>query len=288
MPVVLVTGSSRGIGLSVAEKFASEGWSVYAAMRDPAGADALLSRTGGMDVRVLPLDVADPAAVEDAFGVVRQEAPSLDVVVNNAAVFPVGPLERTSADEVVRAVSTNLVGPMLVARSSIPLMREQHSGVLLNVSSLAGRPRLGPPLAVVYNTTKAALVSMSYELAKELTPLGIRVHALELGAWSTQGVQGIGSDVAKLPADDAYAGPSGRLRSMMKFLLRVMQEPSVAAQAIYQVAVDPPRAVRVVIPAEQAASANDSEKLSDAQFLELCAMEDPSQYVARYNQFIGG
>lgn len=284
MPTALVTGSNRGIGLAAALSFASRGWTVFAAARDPDGAERLaLARAEGLDVRVVPLDVRQPASVEAALRAVAEAGAGLDVVVNNAAVMPVSPLEDQAVEDVVRTVETNLLGAMLVARAAVPIMRRAGSGVIVNVSWLSGRYRWSPPLLQVYNVTKAALVALSYELNKELLALGIRVHVVELGVWQTDGYGEILAVAEAAASDGSYGLLVRRLRAIGTAANPVAGQPHDAGEAIFEVATGPGDRVRYVIPAKAELSADAGDLLEDAEFLELCALDEPSAWFGRFN-----
>ena len=131
---VLVTGASRGIGQATADAFVEAGWRVVAGMRDPAGA----TDAPGRDV--VRLDVTDPASVRDAVGAAHEIAGgALDCVVNNAGWALFGAVEDVDLAIARREFETNLFGALAVIQAALPAMRRAGSGVVVGVSSLAGR-----------------------------------------------------------------------------------------------------------------------------------------------------
>src|SRR5262245_62065401 len=127
MATVLVTGTSSGFGRLTALEFARRGHVVFASMRDTAKAAPLLAaaEAAGLALEVLRLDVTDRTAVDAAIAAVLERRGRLDVVVNNAGVFAVGPLEAHDDDEIAAAFDTNVFGVARVVRAVLPTMREQ-------------------------------------------------------------------------------------------------------------------------------------------------------------------
>lgn len=287
MPAVLITGASRGIGLATARRFAAEGWTVFAGHRDLAHARGLTELADeNPRVRPVRMDVGEPDQIEAAFHVADDHG-VLDAVVNNAAVIPVGPLIDQSVDTIENTLATNLTGPVLVARAAATRMMQQGHGTILQVSSLAGRNASGPPLTAVYNTTKAALVAFSYHLAKELVPFGIRVRVAELGAWRTDGVDGIVTDLAA--CDDT--GPFGALVRRVRAtagaaIVRAAGDPADAGEALYQLIKDHEPFVRRVVPRKAQQLADGAERITDDELLRLWAVDDIEAWMTTYHRLV--
>ena len=176
---VFITGCSSGIGEATARLFAQRGWQVAATMRNPADAkfDDL------PNVRVYALDVTDEATVQGAVQQARQDCGGLDVLINNAGYGIVGPFESATNEQIQQQFATNLFGVFSVTRAVLPLLREQQSGVIINVTSVGGRT--GFPMNSLYHATKFGLDGFSESLWYELAPFGIRVKVVAPGSVQT-------------------------------------------------------------------------------------------------------
>jgi NAD(P)-dependent dehydrogenase (short-subunit alcohol dehydrogenase family) len=177
---ILITGASSGIGRAAALKFAAEGWNVVATMRRPEQEAEL---TQLPNVLVTGLDVEQPATIESAIEATLSRFGRLDAVVNNAGYAQNGLFEATTPAQVQQQFAVNVFGVMHVTRAVLPHFRRQRSGLLLNISSGAGRFTL--PLLSLYAASKFALEGFSEALSHELAPLGITVKIIEPGGTHT-------------------------------------------------------------------------------------------------------
>ena len=128
---------------------------------------------------MVELDVSSDKSVNAAINKIKDEANRIDVVVNNAGYSLIGALEDLSMDEIKAQFETNLFGTIRVIKAVLPIMREQHGGTIVNVSSMAGR--VGFPLFPVYSGTKFALEGVSESMSIETNPLGIKIVIIEPG-----------------------------------------------------------------------------------------------------------
>jgi NAD(P)-dependent dehydrogenase (short-subunit alcohol dehydrogenase family) len=178
---VLITGSNSGIGRATADLLAGKGYRVIATMRTPEKGRELADagKTNGWDLSILSLDVRDDASVQAA---VRQ-AGEIDVLVNNAGFEVWGPLEEMSVEDVKDQFETNVYGPFRLITAFLPGMRQRGRGVIVNVSSVAGR--VAAPLNGLYAASKYALEALSESLHYEVGHFGIRVHLVEPGGVET-------------------------------------------------------------------------------------------------------
>lgn len=169
MPTILITGCSSGFGLDTARTFLARGWHVVATMRAPR-ADVLPPSEHLHDrLRVLALDVTDPASIRRLVA----DAGPVDALVNNAGVGLLGVFEGTPMDAVRATFETNTFGAMAVTQAFLPQLRERK-GVIVNVSSSTTLKPL--PLLAAYTASKAALNAFTESLALELAPFGVRVR----------------------------------------------------------------------------------------------------------------
>jgi NAD(P)-dependent dehydrogenase (short-subunit alcohol dehydrogenase family) len=188
--VVLITGSSTGFGRLFTETLARHGHTVFATMRDPAvrnaaSATELLALAGkeALAVNVLEMDVTDEVSVGRAVHDCLEQAGRIDVVINNAGYATAGLAEATAVDQARRQMDTNFMGCVRVNRAVLPAMRKQRSGLLLHVSSGAGRIVL--PGFGFYCASKFALEALAEAYYYELAGQGIESCILEPGAYQT-------------------------------------------------------------------------------------------------------
>jgi NAD(P)-dependent dehydrogenase (short-subunit alcohol dehydrogenase family) len=188
---VLITGCSSGFGRMMAEKLARRGDTVYATMRgfdgrnsEIAGELQGLAAAEDLDLHVLELDVTSDESVDASCARMIAEAGAPDVVVNNAGQMFVGLTEAFTAEELARQLDINLVGVHRVNRAVLPAMREAGRGLLVNVSSTAGR--VGVPFFSVYHASKWGLEGYSLGLRAELASSGVDVVIVEPGPFGTQ------------------------------------------------------------------------------------------------------
>lgn len=182
--VVVVTGASTGFGRLIAQTLARSGYRVFATMRDLRGRNAVAAaEMEAMGLDALEIDVTDDASVERGIGEVMARCGRIDVVVNNAGYGIVDLTESVTVDQAKRLFDTNFFGVMRMNRAVLPAMRAQKSGLLLHISSGAGR--LAIPAMAVYCASKFALEALAEVYRYELAALGIDSVAVEPGAYRT-------------------------------------------------------------------------------------------------------
>jgi NAD(P)-dependent dehydrogenase (short-subunit alcohol dehydrogenase family) len=180
---VLITGASSGIGEETVKALLAAGHTVYAGARR---ADRMkgLAEAGA---HLLTLDVTDDASMTAAVQTVLREAGRIDVLINNAGYGSYGALEDVPPEEARRQFDVNLFGLARLTQLVLPAMRAQHSGRIVNVSSIAGK--FGEAFGGWYHATKFAVEGLSDSLRMELHPFGIDVVIIQPGAthseWST-------------------------------------------------------------------------------------------------------
>lgn len=188
MKVVLITGCSTGIGHATALHLARQGYHVFASMHTPATGSALLiqaARDEGLHLDVIQLDVNDTLSAEQAIKTVLEKTGRLNVLVNNAGIGGGSVLEETPENKLRAIFETNFFGAMRMMRLVLPTMREAGRGVIVNVSSIAGRVTLGGVVSSAYAGSKFALEAASETLAQEVYSFGIRVAIIEPGVVKT-------------------------------------------------------------------------------------------------------
>lgn len=188
--VVLITGASSGFGKVIAEILARHGHTVFATMRDLEGRNAAkaaeiqaLAERESLALYVLELDVTDDASVDRAVQAAVERGGRLDVAINNAGYGLAGLVEATTTEQAQNIMDTNFLGSVRVNRAVLPHMRQRRSGLLLHVSSGAGR--LVIPSFGLYCASKFALESLAESYHYELAAQGIESSIIEPGAYKT-------------------------------------------------------------------------------------------------------
>jgi clavulanate-9-aldehyde reductase len=184
--VVAVTGASSGIGEATALACARAGAAVALAARRGERIEALaqkISSEGGRAIAV-PTDVGEEDDARAFVERAQAELGRLDVLINNAGVMLLGPIEHAETEEWRRMIHANVFGVLYCTHAALPLMKAQGSGHIVNVSSVAGRfARVG---SGVYNLTKFGVGAFSESLRQEAVPMGVRVTLIEPGAVATE------------------------------------------------------------------------------------------------------
>jgi NAD(P)-dependent dehydrogenase (short-subunit alcohol dehydrogenase family) len=196
-PVVLVTGTSSGIGRATAEELARRGHTVFASGRRLADVPATPDGAAGR-IEPVELDVRSDEDTERVVGEVLERAGRLDVVVNNAGIGIAGAVEETSADEVREQLETNVLGVWRLCRAAPPVMRAAGGGLIVNLSSLSGL--VATPYQGAYSASKFAVEGLSESLRLEVAPFGIQVVLVEPGFVATGMTAGTPRAAASLPA----------------------------------------------------------------------------------------
>src|SRR5438105_3209886 len=198
--VAVVTGASKGIGASIAKGLAAEGASVvvnYASSKE--GADrvvAEIARPGGKAIAVQG-DVSRAADVKRVFADTKKAFGRLDVLVNNAGIYQLAPLEEITEEQFHRMFNTNVLGLILATQEAAKYFGAE-GGSVINIGSTASQ--ITPPATAVYTATKGAVDAITHVLAKELAPRKIRVNSINPGMVETEGAHAagfIGSDFQK-------------------------------------------------------------------------------------------
>jgi NAD(P)-dependent dehydrogenase (short-subunit alcohol dehydrogenase family) len=249
--VVLITGSSTGFGRLFVDTLARKGHTVFATMRDPGGRNAknaseirTLAEKDSLPIYVLELDVTDDASVERAVDAAVAKAGRIDVAINNAGYYLSGLEEAVTTEQARRLMDTNFLGPVRVNRAVLPHMRRQRSGVLMHISSGAGRVIL--PSAGFYCASKFALEALAEAYSYELASQGIESVIVEPGAYETPvfGNTVTAADQARtttygalqqMPAkvNAALSSSAGNAEEVADAVLRIIETPAGEKQLRY-------------------------------------------------------
>ncbi|MGV2183993.1 SDR family oxidoreductase [Rhizobium rhizogenes] len=178
----LITGSTSGIGLSTAELVLARGDNLLATARN-VGRLVDLARRYGEQVALIELDVTDMSASRVAVDTALERFGRLDVLLNNAGYAHLSPFEQVSEDDFKAEIDTNFYGVVNLTRAALPVMRQQKSGHIINISSSSAR--FGSPGSTAYTAAKWAVSGFTASLAKEVKPFGVTAVAIEPGSIRT-------------------------------------------------------------------------------------------------------
>jgi NADP-dependent 3-hydroxy acid dehydrogenase YdfG len=201
--VIVITGASSGLGEATARRLSAEGATVVLGARR---ADRLQRLTkefeakGGKSLAVT-VDVTDKTQVKKLVDSAVESFGRIDVLINNAGVMPLSPLEKLKVDEWDHMIDVNIKGVLYGIAAALPHMKRQKAGHIINVSSVAGH-KVGPTFAV-YSATKHAVRTLSEGLRMEVKPYNIRTTIISPGAVATELLDGI-SDPETAAANRAY------------------------------------------------------------------------------------
>lgn len=174
--VILITGGSSGIGKSVGIYLSEKGFTVYGTSRNP---DSIKEHP----FNLVKLDVNDTASITSAIEEVIEKEGRIDVLINNAGMGITGPLEDTPTDEMRKVFDTNFFGPIDVMKGVLPQMRIQQSGLIINVTSIAGY--MGLPFRGIYSATKGALEIATEAIRMEVKAFNVEVTNVAPGDFAT-------------------------------------------------------------------------------------------------------
>jgi NAD(P)-dependent dehydrogenase (short-subunit alcohol dehydrogenase family) len=224
--VVLITGASSGIGRSTAEYLAGIGHRVFGA-----------SRTRPLEISFewVCMDITQEDSVREAVDLVIERAGKIDVLINNAGLGIVGPLEETTDELIYQVFNTNVMGALRVCRRVIPIFRQQRQGLILNISSIAAE--IGLPFRGVYSATKASLEALTESLSMELKEFNIRVCSILPGDVAT----GINQNrlVAKLQKNSVYAQTFMKVHRQINEEVTNADNPMSIAKVVARIIVTP-------------------------------------------------
>ena len=226
--VVLITGGSSGIGKSIGEFLHHKGFVVYGTSRNP-------ERVLNSVFPLVALDVRDSNSIRLAVAKIIATTGQLDIVINNAGVGITGPLEEIPLEEMKNNFDTNFFGPIEVMKAALPQMREQKSGLIINVTSIAGY--MGLPYRGIYSASKGALEFITEALRMEVKSFCIQITNVAPGDFATNIASGrYHAPVIKGSAYEVSYGES----------LRTMDEhvdggsnPNEMAEAVYNIIQTP-------------------------------------------------
>jgi NAD(P)-dependent dehydrogenase (short-subunit alcohol dehydrogenase family) len=247
--VVLITGASTGFGRAASETLARRGYAVFATMRDTSGRNASsseslqsLAKEEGLRLEVLDMDVTQDASVNHAVEQTLDRAGRIDVAINNAGIGALGLTEAYTVEQIQQVFDVNLFGAVRVNRAVLPTMRKRRSGLLIHVSSAAGR--VAVPCMAAYCASKFALEALADAYRFELSPFGIDSVLVEPGIHRTPILERFNepTDHARIAAYGATAEYARRVRSVFDAANNAAETPGVedVVQAFVRLIETPP------------------------------------------------
>jgi NAD(P)-dependent dehydrogenase (short-subunit alcohol dehydrogenase family) len=259
--VALVTGSSSGIGYETSLALARSGYFTYASMRDPGGADLMpIARQEMLPLEVLQLDVTDELSVRSAVDRITKQSGRIDLLVNNAGYLLLGCLEDVPLAELKRQFETNFFGMVRVIQAVLPVMRKQKGGMIINVSSVAGR--LGLPVASGYISTQFAIEGLSESIRYELEPFGIQVALVEPGMVRTKFLK----PAAMADAGSPYHRMTRKLVDSIGKMAELGTSPEEVAKVIVKAANSNQVQTRYVVGNDAAMILESRRSMGDVEF----------------------
>ena len=225
--VVLITGGSSGIGKALGEYLFHKGYTVYGTSRNP-------EKVANSVFPLVALDVRSSESIQLAVQKIISVSKRIDVVINNAGVGITGPVEETPTDEMRNNFETNFFGPIEVIKAVLPQMREQKSGLIINITSIAGY--MGLPYRGIYSASKGALELVTEAISIEVKPFGINIVSLAPGEFATE----IASRRyhAPIAEDSVYKAPYENTLKTMNSHMHSGDNPESLAATVYQIISD--------------------------------------------------
>lgn len=222
--VVLITGGSSGIGKSIGEFLTQKGFTVYGTSRNP-------ERYNDSKFELLQLDVSNVESIEKAAKSIISKSGRLDVLINNAGAGITGPVEEIPMEDIKQNFETNFFGPINVIKSVLPQMRKQTSGLIINITSIAGY--MGLPYRGIYSTSKGALELLTEAMRMELKDFNIQMTNVAPGDFATN--IAAGRYHAPVMDNSPYKIPYGHTLKLMDSHVDAGKDPLLMAKAIYKI-----------------------------------------------------
>jgi NAD(P)-dependent dehydrogenase (short-subunit alcohol dehydrogenase family) len=233
--IILITGTNSGFGWLTANSCAALGHKVYATMRDTKGrnADKAKALIQQANIEVLDVEITNGKSVVDAVATIIKKEGRIDVVVNNAGTHANGIAETFTEEDLDKIMNVNVKGPWRIIRAVLPQMRKQGEGLIINISSVAGR--FSFPFQMAYNSSKFAIEGLTEGIHYEVRPLGVDVVMVQPGAFPTAIFENIptGSDASVIAGYGDLAKVPEQIGAGIGQLFETMKpNPQLVADAI--------------------------------------------------------
>jgi len=269
--VALVTGSSSGIGYETSLALARDGYHTFASMRDTSKAEELkkTAEKENLPISVIELDVDKEESIVHAIKKVMSDSNRIDVLVNNAGYGQFGCTEDVSVDEFRKQFETNFFSIVRIIQEVAPIMRNQGSGIIVNISSVVGR--MGLPWSPAYISTKFALEGLSECLRYELGMFGIKTTLIEPGVTKTNFLKSL--KISDSKTDPKYKELADNILAGFKMMIEMGTAPSKVADVVIKAIHDDEILPRYITGTDAAMFMDAKRTKSDLEFEKYMAKE---------------
>lgn len=217
MMTIIITGSSAGIGFTLAEYFGQKGHLVFGLSRKHVESEYFTT---------IPTDITDPMQIQNAIAHILAKTKTIDLVINNAGMGMVGPIEDSKQEEILRLFNLNVVGSVQIMSAVLPQMRAQKRGKIINISSIGSE--MGLPFRGFYSASKSALDKITEAIRYEVSPWNIEVCALHLGDIKTK----IAENRLQSEVSEPYKRTFDKVYQLMNFHVESGTDPLEVAHYI--------------------------------------------------------
>lgn len=272
MKTVLITGTSKGIGLETALTFGRAGYKVFATMRNPENASDFKQKikNESLDITISKMDVDSDASVKKGMDEIIQKNGSVDVLVNNAGIERHGSIEEMSMDDFQSVMNTNYLGVLRCTKAVLPQMRKAKNGCIINIASVSGHIANSPLGG--YAASKFALEAISEALAQEMKPFNVKVAIVEPGIINTQMAKDISVD------EESLYPHSKRLAGLFSASLQTPTPPTHVADKILEISESNTWKLRHPVGPDAAPFIAWRGSMNDEQWINWNATSDEDWY----------
>ncbi|MGA8913191.1 MAG: SDR family oxidoreductase [Nitrososphaeraceae archaeon] len=265
--VAVVTGSSSGIGYETSLVLARNGFLTYATMRNLNKSENIkkVATKENLPIHIHQLDVTDDVSVKNTVQAISSETGRIDLLVNNAGYGLNGAFEDLAMDEIKAQYETNVFGLIRTTQSVLPIMRRQKSGIIVNISSGAGR--FGFPGGSAYVSTKFAVEGLSESMSYELEPFGIKVVIVEPGVIRTNFV----TVVAKKSQDpnSPYSQIIQKTATVLEKMMENGSSPDLVAKVVLNAVTNENPNLRYLAGKDVETWLDSKRNMSDEEFYKM-------------------
>ena len=269
--VALVTGSSSGIGLETVLALARDGYDTFASMRDTGKAEELkhAAKKENLKINIIELDVDNEESIISAIKNIVADKRRIDVLVNNAGYGQFGCTEDVTVEDFRKQFETNFFSIVRIIQETAPIMRNQKSGIIVNISSVAGR--LGLPGSSAYISTKFALEGLSECLRYELGQFGIKTTLIEPGVIKTNFFSSL--QIPESNTDPKYKELTANILAGLRMMVEMGTPPSEVAKVILKAIHDDEVLPRYIVGTDAAMFLEAKKMKTDLEFEKYMSKE---------------